>query len=57
MGLSLCGMIAVHPNTNNARAVRDATPDDILHILSLNDAQVTGAVVEWYEGTVERLAG
>ena len=47
--------IAVHPDTTNARAVRDATPDDIVHIL--NDAQVTGAVVEWYEGTVEGLAG
>ncbi|KAF9555861.1 hypothetical protein CPC08DRAFT_737257 [Agrocybe pediades] len=46
--------IAVHPNTTNAEAVRDATPD-ILHIL--NDAQVTGVVVEWYEGTVERLSG
>ena len=46
--------IAVHPNTTNAGAVRDAT-HDILHIL--NDAQVIGAVVEWYEGTVERLAG
>ena len=46
--------IAVHPNTADAGAVRDATPD-ILHIL--NDAQVTGVVVEWYEGTVERLAG
>ncbi|KAI0644082.1 hypothetical protein C8Q79DRAFT_914118, partial [Trametes meyenii] len=39
--------IAVHPNTTTAGAVRDATPD-ILHIL--NDAQVTGVVVEWYEG-------
>ncbi|KIO05838.1 hypothetical protein M404DRAFT_999565 [Pisolithus tinctorius Marx 270] len=46
--------ISVHPNTTNAGAVRDATPD-ILHIL--NDAQVTGVVVEWYEGTVERLDG
>lgn len=46
--------IAVRPNTTNAEAVRDATPD-ILHIL--NDAQVTGVVVEWYEGSVERLGG
>ena len=46
--------IAVRPNTTNAAAVRDVTPD-ILQIL--NDAQVYGAVVEWYEGTVERLAG
>ncbi|KAF4623360.1 hypothetical protein D9613_001403 [Agrocybe pediades] len=46
--------IVVPPNTANAEAVRDATPD-ILNIL--NDAQVTGVVVEWYEGTVERLGG
>ena len=46
--------IAVPPNTTSAAAVRDATPD-ILHIL--NDAQVTGVVVEWYEGTAEKLAG
>ena len=46
--------IAVPPNTTNAGAVRDATPD-ILHVLA--DAQVTGVVVEWYEGSVQRLAG
>ncbi|EIM82789.1 uncharacterized protein STEHIDRAFT_149180 [Stereum hirsutum FP-91666 SS1] len=46
--------IAVRPNTTNAVAVRNATPD-ILHIL--NDAQITGVVVEWYEGSVQRLAG
>ncbi|KAG6850084.1 hypothetical protein H0H93_001217 [Arthromyces matolae] len=46
--------IAVLPNTTNAKAVRDATPD-ILQILA--DAQVTGVVVEWYEGLVKRLAG
>lgn len=44
--------IAVHPNTTNARAVRDATPE-ILHILA--DAQLTGVVVEWYEASVVRL--
>ncbi|TFK61877.1 hypothetical protein BDN72DRAFT_804714 [Pluteus cervinus] len=44
--------IAVRPNTTNAGAVRDATPE-ILHIL--DDAQVTGVVVEWYEGLVVRL--
>ena len=44
--------IAVHPNTTNARAVRDATPD-ILHILA--DVQITDVVVEWYEGLVVRL--
>ncbi|TFK47626.1 hypothetical protein OE88DRAFT_1714482 [Heliocybe sulcata] len=36
--------IAVRPNTTNAQAVRDATPD-ILRILS--DAQITDVVVEW----------
>ncbi len=41
--------IAVRPRTTNARAVRDATPD-ILRILA--DAQITGVVVEWYEGSV-----
>ncbi|KAF6758906.1 hypothetical protein DFP72DRAFT_961530, partial [Ephemerocybe angulata] len=46
--------IAVRPNTTNAATVRDATPD-ILRILS--DAQIIGVVVEWYEGTDERLAG
>ncbi|KAG6839278.1 hypothetical protein C0991_004171 [Blastosporella zonata] len=46
--------IALHPNTTKASAVRDATPD-ILQIL--NNAQVTGVVVEWYEGTVEKLVG
>lgn len=46
--------ISVHPNTTNAGAVRDVTPE-VLHIL--NDAQVTGIVVEWYEGTIERLDG
>ncbi|KAH9042942.1 hypothetical protein EDB83DRAFT_2507572 [Lactarius deliciosus] len=45
--------IAVRPNTTNAGAVRDATPD-ILHILA--DFQITDVVVEWYEGSVERLA-
>ncbi|KAH9011019.1 hypothetical protein EDB85DRAFT_2230719 [Lactarius pseudohatsudake] len=45
--------ITVHPNTTNARAVHDATPD-ILHILA--DFQITNVVVEWYEGSVKRLA-
>ncbi|KAI0784034.1 hypothetical protein C8Q75DRAFT_725172 [Abortiporus biennis] len=44
--------IAVQPNTTNARAVRDATPD-ILHILA--DAHITDVVVEWYEGKTARL--
>jgi hypothetical protein len=46
--------IAVRPNTTNARAVRNATPD-ILGILA--DANVTGVVVEWYEGSVQKLVG
>lgn len=46
--------IAVRPKTTNAAAVRDATPD-ILDILTAS--QITGVVVEWYEGSVVRLAG
>jgi hypothetical protein len=46
--------IAVRPNTTNAGAVRDATPD-ILGILA--DAGVHGVVVEWYEGSVQKLVG
>lgn len=46
--------IAVHPNTTKAADARDVTPA-ILQIL--NDAQVYGAVVEWYEGAVESLVG
>jgi len=46
--------IAVRPNTTNAGAVRDATPD-ILHILA--DVQITDVVVEWYEASVVRLVG
>ena len=41
--------IAVRPNTTNAEAVRDATPD-ILNVLA--DVQITDVVVEWYEGLV-----
>ncbi|KAI0294522.1 hypothetical protein BC826DRAFT_1091605 [Russula brevipes] len=44
--------IAVRPNTTNAGAVRDATPD-ILHILA--EVQITDVVVEWYEASVVRL--
>ena len=36
--------IAVHPNTTNTVALRDATPD-ILHTLA--DAQITNVVVSW----------
>lgn len=39
--------IAVRPKTTNAGAVRDATPD-IFDILTAS--QITGVVVEWYEG-------
>ncbi|KAH9846164.1 hypothetical protein C2E23DRAFT_713660, partial [Lenzites betulinus] len=46
--------IAVRPNTANAAAVRDATPD-ILRILA--DVQITDVVVEWYEASVTRLGG
>ncbi|KAH9955842.1 hypothetical protein BC827DRAFT_1271325 [Russula dissimulans] len=46
--------IAVRPNTTNAEAVRDATPD-ILNVLA--DVQITDVVVEWYEGSVTSLVG
>ena len=46
--------IAVRPKTTNVGAVRDATPD-ILDILTAS--QITSVVVEWYEGSVVRLAG
>lgn len=46
--------IAVRPNTTNAEAVHDATPD-ILNILL--DSQITDVVIEWYEASVERLVG
>ena len=45
--------IAVRPNTTDAGAVRDATPD-ILDILA--NAKITDVVVEWYEGSIQRLA-
>ncbi|KAL1701678.1 hypothetical protein EV121DRAFT_293989 [Schizophyllum commune] len=44
--------IAIPPNSAEAGAVRDATPD-ILHILA--EAQITGVVVEWYLGTITKL--
>ena len=46
--------IAVRPNTTTAAAVRDVTPD-ILRIL--DEAQITGVVVEWYEASVVKLFG
>ncbi|KAJ2916546.1 hypothetical protein MD484_g3847, partial [Candolleomyces efflorescens] len=44
--------IAVRPGTTNAEALRDVTPE-ILAILAKED--ITDVVVEWTEGTVERL--
>ena len=46
--------IATHPNTTSAENARDASPD-ILNILK--EQKVEGAVVEWYEGSVEKLLG
>ncbi|CAE6509005.1 unnamed protein product [Rhizoctonia solani] len=46
--------IATHPNTTSAENARDASPD-ILHILE--EHKVEGAVVEWYEGSVQKLSG
>ncbi|GJJ09180.1 hypothetical protein Clacol_003402 [Clathrus columnatus] len=43
-----------HPNATSAEKARDASPG-ILSILE--DHNVKDAVVEWYEGTVEKLAG
>ncbi|KZT40624.1 hypothetical protein SISSUDRAFT_447516 [Sistotremastrum suecicum HHB10207 ss-3] len=44
--------IAVRPDTADAVALRDATPD-ILDILA--EAQITVVVIGWYEGSVERM--
>lgn len=46
--------IAVRPNTTNAQAIHNATPD-ILDILA--ESQITNVVIEWYEGSVQRLVG
>lgn len=46
--------VASHPGTTTAENARDVSPD-ILHILE--DNGVEGVVVEWYEGSVEKLAG
>jgi hypothetical protein len=46
--------IATHPKTTTAEKVYDASPD-ILALLEANG--VEGAVVEWYEGSIERLSG
>ena len=44
--------ISTHPTTTTAENAHDASPD-ILALLKANG--VEGAVVEWYEGAVERL--
>ncbi|KAH9063587.1 hypothetical protein EDB87DRAFT_1777302 [Lactarius vividus] len=46
--------IATHPTTTTADNAHDASPG-ILAILKANG--VEGAVVEWYEGAVEKLSG
>lgn len=46
--------IATHPNTTTAENARDASPR-ILRILEQQN--VKDAVVEWYEGSVEKLIG
>ena len=46
--------IAIHPGTTTAENAYDASPA-ILEILETY--QVKGAVVQWYEGVVEKLAG
>ena len=46
--------IATHPGTTTTQNACDVSPD-ILHILE--DNGVNGAIVEWYKGSVERLAG
>ena len=44
--------IATHPGTTTVENAHDASPD----IISLlEEFEVKGAVVEWYEGSVERL--
>lgn len=46
--------ISTHPATTTAKNAHDASPD-ILTLLKANG--VEGAVVEWYEGAVEKLSG
>ncbi|KAI0287829.1 hypothetical protein BC826DRAFT_1188789 [Russula brevipes] len=46
--------IATHPNTTTAENAYDVSPD-ILSLLATHG--VEGAVIEWYEGAVERLSG
>jgi hypothetical protein len=44
--------ISTHPHTTTAENAHDISPD-ILTLLEANG--VKGAVVEWYEGAIERL--
>ncbi|KAF5330144.1 hypothetical protein D9611_010648 [Ephemerocybe angulata] len=46
--------VALHPGRNTASDARDVSPD-VLRILVQHG--VEGAVVEWYEGAVEKLTG
>jgi hypothetical protein len=46
--------IATHPTTTTAENAHDVSPD-ILSLLEANG--VGGAVVEWYEGAIEKLSG
>ncbi|KAH7327714.1 hypothetical protein B0J17DRAFT_580826 [Rhizoctonia solani] len=46
--------VALHPNRNTASDARDVSPD-VLQILV--EHGVKDAVVEWYEGAVEKLTG
>lgn len=46
--------IATYPTTTTAKNAHDASPT-ILALLEANG--VEGAVVEWYEGAVEKLSG
>lgn len=46
--------VALHPGRNTAMDARDVSPD-VLNILIQHG--VNGAVVEWYEGAVEKLTG
>ncbi|KLO15344.1 hypothetical protein SCHPADRAFT_938823 [Schizopora paradoxa] len=46
--------VALHPGRNTASDARDVSPD-VLNILVQHG--VEGAVVEWYEGVVEKLLG
>ena len=43
--------ITTHPNTTSAKNAHDASPE------ILEEHNVHGAVVEWYEGSVEKLSG